>query len=198
MRNKAKHGDKFCTPSEAVARILSLAAEFRKASNVATNSHLSLSDFKWKPPGMGTVKINCDASWDEACNNGGVAAVARDSEGSVLGVRAAHSIQCINSFDCEGVSVLEGLRLGKELHADCIIFEYDCAEVVSCLNQRHNIMGSKFSWFSKCLREFDDNPNWSLFLIRREANFTADQLAKRARRCSWYWNRLDACPFVSI
>ncbi|CAM8892487.1 unnamed protein product [Rhodiola kirilowii] len=48
MRNKVKHGDDCTTPAEAVARILSLAAEFRKASKDATNSHLCFSDFEWK------------------------------------------------------------------------------------------------------------------------------------------------------
>ncbi|KAL9667796.1 hypothetical protein QQ045_002164 [Rhodiola kirilowii] len=62
-----------------------LPVEFRKASNVSLNSHQSLSDFEWKPPGNGIVKINCDASWDETCKFGGVAAVARDYEGSILG-----------------------------------------------------------------------------------------------------------------
>ncbi|CAM8895231.1 unnamed protein product [Rhodiola kirilowii] len=240
MRNKVKHGDDCTTPAEAVARILSLAAEFRKASKDATNSHLCFSDFEWKlliyiahggalnnvpagmhsnheqgprahpqvgtcvkgedfadmvavtglpniglqactpthtqgptahgmingetlervvahggalnnvpvgmhsnheqgprahgliwqlwpstwheywgslqkPPASGTVKINCDASWDDALKIGSVGAVARDHEGSILGVRAAHSVQCINRFDCEGTCVLEGLSLGKEL-----------------------------------------------------------------------------------
>ncbi|CAM9004002.1 unnamed protein product [Rhodiola kirilowii] len=198
MRNRAKHGDKFCTPAEAVARILSLTAEFRKACNVCLNSHQSLSDFEWKPPARGIVKINCDASWDETCKLGGVAAVARDYEGSILGVRAAHVRQCLNSFDCEGLSVLEGLRLGTALQAECLIVESDCAEVVACLNQRYKNVGGKFTWFSECLRYLDDNPRWSLFLIRREANSAADQLAKRARRYSWSWNRLDACPFVAV
>ncbi|KAL9664615.1 hypothetical protein QQ045_020020 [Rhodiola kirilowii] len=198
MRNRAKHGDKFCTPAEAVARILSLTAEFRKACNVFLNSHQSLSNFEWKPPARGIVKINCDASWDETCKLGGVAAVARDYEGSILGVRADHVRQCLNSFDCEGLSVLEGLRLGTALQAECLIVESDCAEVVACLNQRYKNVGGKFTWFSECLRYLDDNPRWSLFLIRREANSAADQLAKRARRYSWSWNRLDACPFVAV
>ncbi|KAL9662612.1 hypothetical protein QQ045_027445 [Rhodiola kirilowii] len=198
MRNKVKHGDNCSTPAEAVARILSLAAEFRKASKDATNSHLCFSDFEWKPPARGTVKINCDASWDDALKIGSVGAIARDHAGSILGVRAAHSVQCLNSFDCEGTGVLEGLRLGKALQANRIILESDCAELVSCLNHHRSTIGSKFDWFKKCIQELDDNPVWSVFLIKREDKIVAYQLAKRARLYRWSWNRLDACPLMSF
>ncbi|KAL9670969.1 hypothetical protein QQ045_008532 [Rhodiola kirilowii] len=151
------------------------------------------SEFVWKRPPVGFIKINCDASWNDNLV-GGMGIIARDNEGVVLGVRAIKALAVKNSAVCEGLGLLESFNLADQINADKVIFETDCAEVVKWFNICPDDSMSREKWFKDSIHLLQGHSDWKIFLIRREANFVADQLAKMASIHNWFWTRLDCCP----
>ncbi|KAL9665115.1 hypothetical protein QQ045_020525 [Rhodiola kirilowii] len=196
VRNKVKHSKLSFTPNEVTYRIVSLTAEYMKACKDVTGSLLSYSDFVWKPPPPGLIKIICDATWDAAGSKGSVGIIARDHEGRALSMRAKHSIYCRTSFESEGVGVLEGIKLAKDLKAGRVIFESDCSEVVQRLVRIDIAPGEQTQWYIRCLEELDKHPGWSIVTIQREANDAADRIAKNSRSNNWSWDTLNAIPLI--
>ncbi|CAM8992687.1 unnamed protein product [Rhodiola kirilowii] len=195
-RNKWKHDRVSMSPQDAVARIKVLANEYYRYHVDNTIHHFQCSDFLWKPPSIGTVKVNCDASWSESSKSGSVAVVARDAAGTVLSIRARHQVHCDSATDCEGWSIEEGLRLCSELRVSKALIESDSTEAVIAINCRNHFRFGTKHWFSRCLTALDDNPFSEVMLIRREANASADLVARFARIKGWSWLRMDACPLV--
>ncbi|CAM8931852.1 unnamed protein product [Rhodiola kirilowii] len=193
-RNQAKHGGNFLAPTAAISRVRALAGDYYRLNRDTPINHLSSSDFEWKPPPSGVIKVNCDASWDKETNIGSVGVIARDHDGVVIGVRALNRIECLRSVDCEGISIQEGFKLCNELGVRNLILESDCAEVVMGLNCRNMDSCTHSVWYNFCLSELDHNDHWNVFLVRREANDKADAIARHARLKNWFWTRIDACP----
>lgn len=53
---------------------------------------------------------------------------------------------------------------------------------------------SSRSWVAECAKRLCRNGDWSLTLIRREANVAADALARKAAREDWNLSHLTAIP----
>ncbi|KAL9663675.1 hypothetical protein QQ045_019066 [Rhodiola kirilowii] len=195
-RNKWKHDNVMLLPQDAVNRIKVLANEFYRNHVDSAIHHFQCSDFMWKPPPIGVIKVNCDASWNESTKVGSVAVIARDAAGTVLSIRARHHISCESASDCEGWSITDGLRLCTELRVNKATIESDCTEAVMALNCRNHMRFGHKEWFSDSLAALDANVFHSVMLIRREANSHADSVARYAQQKGWSFTRLDACPFV--
>ncbi|KAL9687493.1 hypothetical protein QQ045_031896 [Rhodiola kirilowii] len=112
------------------------------------------SDFVWKRPPVGFIKMNCDASWKQNFG-GGIGIVARDSEGSILGVRAIKGVDSNNSAVCEGMALRESFRMAEQIKADKVIFETDCAEVVKWFNICPDHSIAKDDWFKESLQALE-------------------------------------------
>ncbi|KAL9661276.1 hypothetical protein QQ045_026100 [Rhodiola kirilowii] len=154
------------------------------------------SEFEWRKPPAGFIKLNCDAAWKEFVG-GGVGIIARDSERNIVAIRAIRKAGVHSSNICEGLGLLEGLRLAESLKADRVIFELDCVDVVKWLNIRPDTHVAYEDWFKESLQILHRHMEWKIFLIRREANVIADHLAKRVINQNWCWTRLDCCPRLS-
>ncbi|KAL9664390.1 hypothetical protein QQ045_019790 [Rhodiola kirilowii] len=100
-------------------------------------------------------------------------------------VRAAKGVDAHNSVSCEGVALLESFILAEKLKAKKVIFESDCADIVKWLNICPDDSIIHEEWFKNCLKFFNRHMEWKVFLIRREANVIADQLAKRVIDFNW-------------
>ncbi|KAL9664471.1 hypothetical protein QQ045_019873 [Rhodiola kirilowii] len=153
---------------------------------------MSCSDFEWKPPPTGVIKVNCDASWDKETNIGSVGVIVRDHDGIVIGVRAINRIECVRSVDCEGIGIQEGFKLCNELGIQKMLLESDFVEVVMGLKCRNMDSSTSSNWYKVCPFELDHNDQWNVILVRREA----DAVARYARLKNWSWTRTDACPRV--
>ncbi|CAM8879128.1 unnamed protein product [Rhodiola kirilowii] len=184
-RNRLKHDNVLPSPVEATSRITALANEFYRYHTDKSICHFLCSDFQWIPPPVGTIKINCDASWSDSTKSGSVGVIARDAAGHVLAVRARCQVCCQSVFDCEGWSLLEGLMLCHELGFKKAIIESDSAEAVTAINCRSTLACGNREWYTRCLAVLDRNVLWSVMLIRREANAQADYIANFARRMLW-------------
>ncbi|KAL9664431.1 hypothetical protein QQ045_019831 [Rhodiola kirilowii] len=75
------------------------------------------SEFEWKRPPSGFIKMNCDASWKHNLG-GGIGIVAKDSEGDGLGVRAIKGMNVSSSPVSEGMGLLESFIMAEQINAD--------------------------------------------------------------------------------
>ncbi|KAL4302187.1 hypothetical protein GQ457_10G011310 [Hibiscus cannabinus] len=113
-------------------------------SKVPSNQVVQAS---WTPPLAGHVKICCDAAFDVQTGKSAVAAIGRDSIGSII---AGHSA-CLYAPSASAAEA-SGIRLGVEMDVsfglDHIIFESDYKQVVLRLNS-----GVLSAWESAAIEE---------------------------------------------
>lgn len=125
----------------------------------------------------------------------GLYALCKD-QGQIL--IAAHSVVLLNissSLEAEGMAVKHGMSLAKTLNLDKAVFETDSSLVAESLFHGWPLQSTQFaSWHRSCTEELSNHKNWSISLIRREANSLADIAAKHARDSGLSWQELDACP----
>ncbi|CAM8968971.1 unnamed protein product [Rhodiola kirilowii] len=196
-RNKLKHGESSYSLNELVFKATSISRSFEQleCKFLSSMRFLYISEFDWKKPPAGFIKINSDASWKDA-REASIGIVARDSDGKILAVRAIQRTSIQSSNTCEGMGLLECFRLAECLKADRVIFESDCAEAVQWINICPNPCVAQQDWFKESLHLLHRHMEWKVFLIRREANIVADHLAKRVTNQNWCWTRLDCCPHL--
>ncbi|CAM8912119.1 unnamed protein product [Rhodiola kirilowii] len=198
-RNKLKHEENDYSLNELVYKAINLSRSFAQNDSKYLSSmrFLYFSDFEWKAPPAGFVKINCDAAMRERVG-GGIGIIARDSYGKTLAVRAIKRADIHNIAACEGIGLLESFILADKLKADKVIFESDCAEIVKCFNICPDSRFAQENWFKTGMQFLHRRLDWKIVLIRREANIVADLLAKRVMDDNWCWTRLDCCPRLSF
>ncbi|CAM8926948.1 unnamed protein product [Rhodiola kirilowii] len=194
-RNRLKHVEPGYSINEIVYKALNLSRSFEQNDSKYSSSmrFLYTSEFGWKKPPTGFVKINCDAALRDS-GGGSIGIIARDSTGSALAVRALRIGGSHNSSRCEGIGLLESLRMAESIKADKVIFESDSADVVKWINISPDFRVAQEEWFKSSLRLLHRHLGWKIVLIRREANVVADLLAKRVLDHNWSWTRLDCCP----
>lgn len=148
----------------------------------------------WTPPNASIIKINCDGSLLIDPYRAGMGCIVRDSDGLVVCVLADCNRNMLSSVAVEGCAILLGLKWSeKELIKVCI-FETDCAEVFSLIQQYDGWAPLTRGWIGECADLFASHGGWRLTRIRREANGAADWLAKKASQEEWSYLGPDAIP----
>ncbi|KAL6181304.1 hypothetical protein ACLB2K_047959 [Fragaria x ananassa] len=154
----------------------------------------------WIPPSVGTLKINTDATWSSESFSCGLAALLRDSTGSLLhGVVSVG--QAISAEAAEAQALLQGLKLAKSVGLISISMEADCFSLISALKSpKGSVSWSAPSWFQqiKSLAGSFSSINWSW--INREANTAADIAAHFASclECSLNWVHNPPCFLLHV
>ncbi|KAL9669151.1 hypothetical protein QQ045_006693 [Rhodiola kirilowii] len=194
-RNKLKHGDSGYTLNDLVYKAINLSRSFAQNDSKYLSSmrFFYISDFDWKAPPTGIIKINCDASLRERLG-GSIGIVAKDSNCMTLAVRALNKPDIHSSSICEGFALLESFKLAENIRADKVVFESECAEVVKWFNICPDSHVAHENWFKSGMQFLHRHLDWKVVLIRREANVVADLLTKHAMDHNWSWTRLDGCP----
>ncbi|KAL9691023.1 hypothetical protein QQ045_011440 [Rhodiola kirilowii] len=149
---------------------------------------------KWTKPGEGTVKINVDGAWDSTAGMAGVALCCRDDKGAVCFIEAQSTGEAASSFEAELRALTRAMEVAGEKNITSIIFETDCAHLKKTILQGPSAGEEELESIRWCRRRLEDNMQWSLNLVLREANSVADLLAKKALRESWNWKSHDAIP----
>ncbi|XP_061992700.1 uncharacterized protein LOC133710609 [Rosa rugosa] len=140
---------------------------------------------KWIPPLPQQLKINSDASWTS--QSVGVAAIARDSTGHVVG--GVHSFSSAPTpLYAEALALLAATNLAHSLidqhiQVDSFLFESDSFQLVDLLNNS----GPSSDWAVMPLIDYIRDrtvalPSYSWTWSSRLANQAADHLACLARR----------------
>ncbi|CAM8882279.1 unnamed protein product [Rhodiola kirilowii] len=148
----------------------------------------------WEAPAKAYIKINCDGSWDPRTKDAGFGCVARDEEGTILGV-LAESTEDIHSAEAiEVLAISRAMEWAGAIGWHKCIFETDCGEVYSIISQFKVGSASESALATICQWNLVREEDWSVALVRREANVLADYLANKARREKWSWNSGIALP----
>lgn len=84
---------------------------------------------KWRPPRGDSIKINCDAQFNQSLFCGTVSCICRDSEGNVLtgAVKKIHA-QC--PMEVEANAIRLGTQVVVNLALEDVIIENDSLELV--------------------------------------------------------------------
>ena len=129
----------------------------------------------WKPPPQSTVKLNVDGSYRDLEDTMGAGGLLRNHRGEWLVGFAAHKMNG-NPLLAEAHALYLGLQMAWTKGYREVICEVDSKELMDKLGD------NTLYRFMPILKEINDviQRNWSISLshIRREANATADWLAK--------------------
>lgn len=90
-------------------------------------------NFQCIRPLTGFIKVNCDASFDLSSSSVGLAALARDNEGLIIGIRMAYVSDCCSSLESEVKALSLALDLRIHIGARKVICELECTLVLQNL-----------------------------------------------------------------
>ncbi|KAL9691763.1 hypothetical protein QQ045_012189 [Rhodiola kirilowii] len=152
-------------------------------------SHVAASNF---------VKVNCDGSWIEEQNSGGLGVILRDSHGCVLAIAAKYIEHCNSVLECEAEALLLGFITAKNLRVQHVVFESDSKDLVQLINYGDHIGFPKASSIHDIKTMLSRSHYLSVCFTRREANSAADFIARKASSERWNWRILDAIPRIYI
>lgn len=152
------------------------------------------SSNSWQSP-KGTVnKFNCDGSWIKSIKRAGMGCVIRDSIGFILVIKASYIGYVISSFEAEGLTLVTAMRWASQLNMQNCSFETDSVELFHQTPTFSDWSGDDRRWISECPNFLMRNDNWTLLVIRREANRVADGVAKRSAMNDRVWSSVLAIP----
>ncbi|KAL9663716.1 hypothetical protein QQ045_019107 [Rhodiola kirilowii] len=117
-RNKLKHGEDGYSINDLVFKSTNLSRSFEQndSKHLSSMRFLYSSDFEWKKPPAGFIKINCDASVKKDVG-GGIGIIVRDSDCNIMAIRAIKKVDIHCSFTCEGLGLMESLMMAEKLKA---------------------------------------------------------------------------------
>lgn len=90
----------------------------------------------WIPPTAPMININWDVAIGKSCSRIGLGVIARDCWGRVLVARSITKALVVDSATIESLATFQGMILGNELGANCIIFEGDAKQIVQAVNSK--------------------------------------------------------------
>ncbi|XP_062020902.1 uncharacterized protein LOC133737340 [Rosa rugosa] len=94
--------------------------------------HSTRPPHPWAPPPVGRVKINTDAVWESSSLNSGIAVIARDSSGKLIGC-SARSTLASSPLTAEAQAIALGLELAISLSHSSFQLESDSLVLISAL-----------------------------------------------------------------
>jgi ribonuclease HI len=137
---------------------------------------------RWEPPPVNWLKINVDGSFVPSTGSASVGAVIRDHCGyAIAGARRVLE-KCTSAEEAEALALLEGARLAAGWTRAPIIFENDCATVVSALQKDSSSLSSLGTIFKDFKMFASVLPDWKCVLAKRNQNYVAHEAAAYVRR----------------
>ncbi|KAF7148397.1 hypothetical protein RHSIM_Rhsim03G0084200 [Rhododendron simsii] len=124
------------SPISIVARAMGAWDEFISASETFSSTHQSfyssppLPSSHWIPPGAGSMKINCDASWSKDLKRGWGGIILRDYRGHLVDGRRFR-ILANSAFLAEASVLREACLFAKALNLSSVCIENDNAQLIS-------------------------------------------------------------------
>lgn len=134
----------------------------------------------WKPPPVGFVKLNVDASFIPDNLLAAWGAVLRDSNGDVLGSAWNLIDHCPSAETGEAIAYLERLKNARTWTSLPLILECDCASVVEAINCNGPVRSSIYGVIALLKELLLPAPSISCQKVDREANGAANCIARWA------------------
>ncbi|KAL6202351.1 hypothetical protein ACLB2K_026059 [Fragaria x ananassa] len=141
----------------------------------------SLPNLKWGRPSLDSIKINTNATWDSTALSSGLAAIARNSSGIIVGGLASQTL-ATSVVAAEAQALLLGLSLATSLSLSSFTLESDSRTLISALSNPLSSVDWSASNHLKKIRLLScqfNRVNWSW--ISRLANSVADHVANLAK-----------------
>ncbi|KAL9685088.1 hypothetical protein QQ045_022535 [Rhodiola kirilowii] len=150
----------------------------------------------WEAPRNPFLKINCDGAWVPGSEEAGFACVGRNKDEVCIAIKAGKLTGVHSIEEVEIRAIVEAMSWADSNGWKHCIFETDCAEAFALISQRKDGLSGVTSWALECSRWLLGKDGWSLSLVRRGANETADRLAIKAREENWSWSSCLALPRI--
>ncbi|XP_071924941.1 uncharacterized protein [Coffea arabica] len=93
---------------------------------------------KWRPPTIGTIKINSDAAFSQNMERIGIGVVTRNAEGELMKAWARAELKHSEPQVEEAVAIRMGMQMAWEANWKAVEFQSDCKEVVDMINKEDN------------------------------------------------------------
>ncbi|XP_010026820.2 uncharacterized protein LOC104417207 [Eucalyptus grandis] len=139
-------------------------------------------DQLWRPPDLGTLKCNVDASYQPESTEGALAAVFRDHQGRLTEIytkRFPVASALVAEFQALSFAIQHLIAQGLQ-HARVVI-ESDCRSVVDAITGRRSAPWELRPLLAEAAELLPLFPNLTIQWCPREANGVADWAAKAQR-----------------
>ncbi|KAL6219446.1 hypothetical protein ACLB2K_007205 [Fragaria x ananassa] len=171
---------------------LGIPPNLRSPAHAVVITSNSLPNLKWGRPSLDSININTDATWDSTAPSSGLAAIARNSSGIIVGGFASQTLSS-SAVAAEAQALILGLSLATSLSLSSFTLELDSHILIYVLSNPLSSVDWSASNLLKKIRLVScqfNRVNWSW--ISRLANFAADHVANltKFRVCigDWYSN----------
>jgi ribonuclease HI len=144
---------------------------------------------KWRPPPVGTVKLNCDGGFHADVMRGSVGTVLRDHNGAFICASERWIPAGVSALVMEAEACRDGLWLLTNIsESNIVIMESDSLQLVSLWNMRRS-QRSEVAVLLEMENLVSSFSSFSFVHVKRSANGAAHHCAKHAaeNRSSGVW-----------
>ncbi|KAK5776272.1 hypothetical protein PVK06_044231 [Gossypium arboreum] len=96
----------------------------------------SLSNEVWRPPKLGFIKLNFDATFQSNSKTSSTVVLARDSEGKVVGVETYLFTDVVDAFVVEAMACERTLFFASRMGFLCLVVKCDSMTVIKKLKAK--------------------------------------------------------------
>ncbi|XP_058185657.1 uncharacterized protein LOC131302880 [Rhododendron vialii] len=138
----------------------------------------------WKIPEEGLIKINVDAAISKATSTIGTGAIARNANGSILGIFTKSYEGLTSPRLAEAMAIRNGMNLGVALNVGRVLIESDAESIVRSCSMSKNPPSDIAVLVQDCLALKDSFQLCDFNFVKRDCNRAAHACAKKALSCS--------------
>ncbi|KAF4391621.1 hypothetical protein G4B88_030772 [Cannabis sativa] len=141
-------------------------------------STTDLNNLAWKPPPVGTLKLNVDAAVSSHQNKTGGGVIVRDHTGKVIAATAFSRVGQMQPKAAEGWVLWEGLKWSRDNGLNIDHIEVDCKNLLTDLQSTDDNLSSYGTIINAIRRMLSSLPTVTLHHTRRQGNTAAHNLAQ--------------------
>lgn len=187
-RNARRHGDAGRSVGASVRWSIDTTMDLANAGKDVRKKTQKMK-VQWKPPEIGVIKVNVDASFFEQNGNGGTGVVVRDHGGQLLCAQALWYEFVAGPHVMEAYAIRDGLRLALQMGLRSIVLESDASVVVGLLNSGNFDRSGIAPILHEVMDVGENLEQLQLCHVGRSSNEAAHLCARQSsdtrKRCLW-------------
>ncbi|XP_026400672.1 uncharacterized protein LOC113296584 [Papaver somniferum] len=154
----------------------------KKVTIVTNDARQRRTNLHWKPPAIGTHKINVDGSFSYSTKMGGMGLILRDFAGTNRGSKCIFLEAALSPVQVECKGLWEALLWAEDMKLDKVIFELDSQLVADAVNRENfNTDWRIYDVILDIKSMLKNKVFWKCNYVPKERNKIADILANLAR-----------------